>query len=75
MVEQFELYGCELAEGALAASAVVGAFDPGDDRDAELVSGVPGLALSTFFCSSERKDSMAALSPAAPTWPIEPSIP
>jgi DNA-binding NarL/FixJ family response regulator len=30
--------------------------------------------LSTFFCSSEKNDSMAALSPAEPTWPIEPSM-
>ena len=27
----------------LAASAVVGAFDPGDDRDAQLVAGGPAL--------------------------------
>ena len=26
----------------------------------------------TFFCSRAKKDSMAALSPAAPTWPIDP---
>ena len=28
--------GCEAAEPSLASSAVVGAFDPGDDRQAQL---------------------------------------
>lgn len=41
----FELYRCEFAEPALAASAVVGPFDPGHDRDAEFLAGVPGLAI------------------------------
>jgi hypothetical protein len=31
-----ELHGSELAERALAAAPVVGAFDPGDDRQVEL---------------------------------------
>ena len=34
LVEHLKLDGGELAEGALAASAVIGAFDPGDDRQA-----------------------------------------
>ena len=39
----FELDRGQSAEACLAASAVVGAFDPGDDRDAELVAGGPAL--------------------------------
>ena len=34
MVEHLKLDRGELAEGALAATAVVGPFDPGDDREA-----------------------------------------
>ena len=30
--------------------------------------------LSTFFCSREKKDSMAALSPQAPTRPMDPTM-
>src|SRR3546814_3422146 len=33
------------AEAGLAASAVVGALDPGDDREPELVSGGPALTV------------------------------
>src|SRR5690242_15409952 len=33
----------QLAEDALASTAVVGAFDPGDDRDAQRLAGVPTL--------------------------------
>ena len=41
LVDGFELYWGEPAGAALAASAVVGALDPGDDRGSELVPGVP----------------------------------
>ena len=58
----FELDGGELAERPLAAAPVVGAFDPGDDREAGLVAGVPGLRSGTLVCSSEKNDSIAALS-------------
>ncbi len=33
------------AEGCLAAASVVGAFDPGDDREAELIAGGPALPI------------------------------
>ena len=45
MVEQFELYRGEFAEGSLSSAAVVGAFDPGHDGQAELVAGVPAAAV------------------------------
>jgi hypothetical protein len=40
-----ELDRRELAESALPSSAVVGAFDPGNDREAELVAARPALAV------------------------------
>ena len=73
MVEQFELYGRESAEGALAAAAVVGAFNPGHDRQAQVVAGAPKRRSRTLFCSSAKNDSIAALSPQAPTRPIDPT--
>jgi hypothetical protein len=39
--DHFVFDGRVAAEGGLLAASVVGAFDPGDDRDAELVAGVP----------------------------------
>src|SRR5438270_9389160 len=38
----FELDRGQPGQGSLSAAAVVGAFDPGDDRDPELVAGGPG---------------------------------
>jgi len=59
----------------LPASAVVGAFDPGDDRQAQLLAGGPALSVENVLCSSEKNDSLAALSPHAATRPIDPSRP
>ena len=39
---EFEILGAN-AEGVLSSSAVVSLLDPGHDRDAELVAGVPVL--------------------------------
>src|SRR4051812_23324057 len=45
MMVSYSIWG-QSAENGLAASAVVvGAFDPGDDRDAELVAGVPAATV------------------------------
>lgn len=33
------------AEPVLSAAAVIGSFDPGDDRQAKLTSGGPGFAV------------------------------
>src|SRR5450830_1870177 len=41
VVDHLVLDRGELAEGALASAAVVGPFDPGHDRQAQLVAGVP----------------------------------
>ena len=75
LVQCLELDRGESAEAVLSPSAVVGAFDPGDDREAELFSRVPALAVETFFCSKLKNDSMAALSAQAPTRPIDPRRP
>ena len=45
MVGEFVFDGGEFAESALAASAVVGVLDPGDDRQAQLVSAAPRVAV------------------------------
>src|SRR5690625_6658629 len=37
--------GGQSAQAGLSATTVVGAFDPGDDRDAELFSSPPALAV------------------------------
>jgi len=58
----------------LASAAVLGALDPGGDRDPEFVAGRPVSTVKDVFCSRLNKLSMAALSPAEPTWPIEPSM-
>ena len=58
----------------LSAAAVVGAFDPGDDRDAQFLAGGPAAAVEDVLLQQAKKDSMAALSPAAPTRPIEPTM-
>ncbi len=57
------------------ASAVVGAFDPGDDCESEFSAGCPAFPVEHFFGVGRRKDSIAALSPQAPTRPIDPRKP
>jgi len=75
-VDGFEFYGCHAAESLLAAASVVGPFDPGDDRDAQPFAGVPALSVEDVLLQQcDREDSMAALSPAAPTRPMEPRMP
>ena len=58
----------------MSSSAVVGALDPGDDRDPQLVAGVP-VALVEDVVLQERDESIsiAALSPQAPTRPMDPT--
>ena len=58
--------GGQSAEGVLPAASVVGPLDPGDDRDPQFLAGLPLAAVEDFFCSSAKKDSIAALSPAVP---------
>ena len=60
----FEFDGGQPAERGLAATTVVGAFDPGDDGDAQLSRVSQRRRFRTFFCSRLKKLSMAALSPA-----------
>src|SRR5680860_776397 len=45
LVHCFELYRGELAKGALAPAAVIGAFDPQDNREAQLLSRLPALTI------------------------------
>ena len=44
-VDCFEFDGGQPAQAYLPASAVVGAFDPGDDGNAQLLAGVPASAV------------------------------
>ncbi len=37
--------GGQSAEASLPSAAVVGAFDPGDDRDPEVLADLPALAV------------------------------
>lgn len=46
----------EASEAPLPSSAVVGAFDRGDDRQAQVVAGGPRCRSRTFFCRSAKKD-------------------
>jgi hypothetical protein len=62
----------QAAEAALAAKRPL---DLGDDRQPALVPGGRARWSRTFFCSSAKKDPIAALSPQAPTRPIEPTSP
>lgn len=48
---------------------------PHHDREAEVCRVAHRRWLSTLVCSSDQNDSMAALSPAAPTRPMEPTMP
>jgi hypothetical protein len=72
---EFELDGGESAKATLSASPVVGPFDPDHDLDAEVLAVVQGWRSRTFFWRSEKNDSMAALSPAEATRPIDPASP
>jgi hypothetical protein len=49
LVEHLKLERGELAEGPLPASAVVSAFDPGDDRQAQLLAGGPALSVENVL--------------------------
>ena len=73
--EGLELDGGEPSETALTASTMVGAFDPGDDGEAHWSRVSHRRRSETFFWSSEKNDSMAALSAHVATRPIDPSRP
>ena len=45
MVGEFVFDWCESAESSLPASAVVGVPDPGDDREAQLLAGLPAATV------------------------------
>jgi hypothetical protein len=59
----------------LPAPAVVAALDPGDDRRPQLLASGPALPVEHVLLQQREKDSIAALSPQAPTRPIEPTRP
>ena len=52
----------EPTEGVSSASGVPSAPEPGDDPQPRLLPGYQGRRLRTFFRSSEKIDSIAALS-------------
>jgi hypothetical protein len=60
LVHCFELDGGELTEGPLAAPAMVGAFDPEDDGQSELLPGLPALPLDAVAATeSSSRPSIA----------------
>jgi hypothetical protein len=66
--------GVNRPSGGLSPSSVVGAFDPGNDGDAQLVAGGPSVAAEHVALQQREERLMAALSAAEPTWPIEPTM-
>ena len=67
--------GVEPPQCETEASTVVGPFDPGDDGNAQLLAGVPAATVQDVLLQQAKEAfSMAALSPAAPTRPIEPTM-
>ena len=72
---ELELDRGELAQGALPAAAVVGVLDPERDLVGELAPGPPSPLVETLRCRSAKNDSIAALSPADATRPIDPVSP
>lgn len=73
------LYDCVVIHGAtsqsdLPSTSVIRSLDPGHQIDPQLVLGGPApQSSSTFFCSNAKNDYMAALTPAAPSLPIDPT--
>jgi hypothetical protein len=62
--------------GPADSTPVVGSLDPGDDRQPQLAPVGPALAVQdVIFCSRAKTDSIATLSPHAPTRPIDPVRP
>jgi hypothetical protein len=53
------------AEAHLPASAVVGAFDPGDDGDAQLFPGVPAAAVQAPLTAAKSTDRSTGAAPPA----------
>src|SRR5690606_31578879 len=52
-----ELDGRQTAQAGLATSPVVGALDPGDDRDAQLLAGGPGSPVEDVLLQ-EREEAL-----------------
>jgi len=73
--EEFTLDRCEASEAPLAAPPVIGPFDPAHHGQAELLPGLPPLSIEDVLLEEGEGDSTAALSPHAPTRPIEPMRP
>jgi hypothetical protein len=59
----------------LAAFAVVFRLNPGDDGQAEFFAGVSASCVENVLLQQGENDSIAALSPHAPTRPIDPFSP
>lgn len=75
-VDHLELEGGQFAEGSLSSAAVVGPFEPGHDRESQFVAGGPPTFVEDVVLEqAEEALSIAALSPAAPTRPIDPVRP
>jgi hypothetical protein len=60
---------------SLPAFAVVSPLDPGHDGEPQVLLCRPFLSVEDVFCWSAKNDSIAALSPHAPTRPTDPVNP
>jgi hypothetical protein len=72
---ELELDGGELAESALPAAAVVAVLDPERHLVGQLVAGPPTALVEDVALQERENDSIAALSPAEATRPIDPVSP
>ena len=59
----------------MASAAVVGALDPRNDRDPQLVTGRPGAPVENVVLQQREEALHGGVSPAAPTLLIEPDRP
>src|SRR5665647_829467 len=56
----------ELSQGSLASAVVVGAFDPGDDRQAKLIAGVPAAPVQDVLLQQGEEGLHGGVVPGRP---------
>ena len=74
-MEFFKLDWGELAKCSLPSLAVILGFNPGDDGEGQSFFRAPPLKIEHVLLQQSKEAPMAALSPAAPTRPIDPTSP
>lgn len=73
LVDGFKFDGGLSTQAALSAFAVVGLLDPGDDRETEVLAGVPALPVQDVLLQEREERLHRAVVCARPTRPIEPT--